>query len=134
MQTAPQRFTNDVSSEYLQSLGHDQLGRPAKAIFRLASEGSRTRQGGTLYKGTSGYTITLDNGMKVGVGRVGDCIEYPDGSSSEILPGACEESSEIAVVGSLLSNGDEILDTLQDLACIVVYEELSAVRPGRTED
>lgn len=143
MDSTTPRFTNEVSAQFLQSLDEspdapetlatfaesvrDQVlqqneycqAHPAQAIHRLACEGSRTREGGVIRKATTEMRITLHNGLEVSVAQAGDCAEYPDGSSAAILPHRHEEGSHLAVVGSRLDNGDEIIDTVQDQVFLI---------------
>jgi uncharacterized Zn-binding protein involved in type VI secretion len=91
---------------------------PLIAIYRLAVEGSHTRLGGEIRKGSSGFSITLAWGRTVHAARVGDEVEYPDGRRVRIISGSGavlqDDGHAIALVGSRLSNGDEIVDTPQD--------------------
>ncbi|WP_251702118.1 hypothetical protein [Metapseudomonas boanensis] len=54
--------------------------------------------------------------------QTGDVVDYPDGNQAKIITGAGQEGrsgeSSVALVGSRLSNGDEIIDTLQGCALI----------------
>ncbi|MEG0858511.1 MAG: hypothetical protein RSD81_05485 [Pseudomonas sp.] len=114
-------FTNELTTEVLETLSPS--APPVTAIYRLATQGSRTREGGVIRHATSPMTITLSGDQTVGVAQTGDWVEYPDGSQAQIITGAGEHSRlgehSVALVGSLLSNGDEIIDTLQDGATIV---------------
>ncbi|EJL01523.1 hypothetical protein PflQ2_5255 [Pseudomonas fluorescens Q2-87] len=47
---------------------------------------------------------------------------YADGSTARIVTAAGEANSNIALVGSRLSNGDEIINTLQRRFFIIVRE------------
>lgn len=147
MDIATSRFNNEVSEQFLRSLdeafhtpeqvashGEDirdlltlqrtqLLAHPARAIHRLATEGSRTRRGGVIRQASSCVIITLDNGQAVTVARAGDRVDYPDGSTSSIQPLA-QDCGNVAVVGSPLANGDEIIDTPQDGVFIVSREGL----------
>jgi len=150
--TSP-RFTNKVSPEFLHSLDQPhfspetletfteemreflrkqdehRLAHPAEAIHRLATEGSRTLEGGVIRKASSGVFITLANGQDVGVARVGDLVEYPDGSSTAIRSQGGDDRGQAAVVGSRLANGDEIIDTPQD-GVFLVSRRGEPVTPG----
>ena len=89
MPSTPARFTNEVSPEYLRSLDHHDPEHPTLAIFRLATEGSRSRNGGVIRKASSPVQIVLPNGDKVRVACAGDLVEYANGSSAAILHGSC---------------------------------------------
>lgn len=95
---------------------------PPIAIYRVATEGSQTRNGGTIQQVSSSLTFTLDNGWKVRAAQKGDEVVYADGSTARIITGAGKNNSDIALVGSRLSNGDEIINTLQRRFMIIVRE------------
>jgi hypothetical protein len=54
----------------------------------------------------------------IALARVGDIVTYDDGSEATIIDGAgfaaAWEDKPLALVGSRLSNGDTITETLQD--------------------
>lgn len=122
MQSSTPRFTNEVSAEYLRSLDHHDPEHPALAIFRLATEGSTSRNGGVIRKASSTVQITLPSGEKVRVACAGDLVEYADGSSAAILSESGEGQGQVAVVGSRIANGDEIIDTPQGKTHLVKRE------------
>lgn len=146
-QQAP--YTNEASSEFLSTLDkspftdrqlaefseeavalirQQQVHRkahPAVAIFRLATDGSETRDGGVIQQGTTSLEITLENGQCVRVARVGDCAKYPDGSTAQIMTGAGQDNDHLALVGSLLSNGDQIINTPQAIGMFVLHDGIS---------
>lgn len=130
-------YTNEVSQDYFrecdqQRFTEEQLAsfsvearelvqqqqvylenHPPIAIYRLATEGSRTRAGGVIQSASTGYSISLDNGQQVRVAQKGDSVVYADGSTAQIVTAAGEGNSNIALVGSRLCNGDEIINTPQ---------------------
>ena len=130
-------YTNDVSPEYLrkldapcfseqelaqfdeQSQANIRLQRtyidahPAVAIFRCAAEGSQTRDGGVIQKGTAPVSFELEDGQTVRGACKGDYVLYVDGSTVPIITGAGQGHNDLALVGSLLGNGDEIINTPQ---------------------
>lgn len=85
---------------------------PVKLIFRIATVGSLTRNGGVLQK-ASGKSTT--RGLQVA--RVGDKVAYADGSKATIISGAGKarvmQGASAALVGSMLENADEIISTPQ---------------------
>lgn len=97
----------------------------AKALTHLfATIGSRTERGGWVAEAagkTSYRGLTL--------ARVGDVVQYDDGSEAVVVDGAgfaaTSEGKPIALVGSRLSNGDVISQTLQDGAGIRVTDDES---------
>jgi hypothetical protein len=142
----PQRYTNEVTPELLRNLDNSlfteqqlasfndetlaHIGQqqaycevhPPFAIYRLASAGSQTRNGGVIEQATTQLEITLDNGHQVSVAQVGDYVVYSDGRKAQIVTGAGFENDNLALVGSQLNNGDEIIDTLQGLGLFVVRD------------
>jgi hypothetical protein len=139
-------YTNEVTPEYLRTVGRSPFteqqlagfseesmelvrqrqayyeAHPPTAIYRLATEGSQTRNGGVIRQATTELEITLDNGQQVRVAQVGDYAVYADGSIAQIVTGAGEGNSHFALVGSRLSNGDEIINTQQGLGLFVLRE------------
>lgn len=136
-------YTNGVSQEFLSNLDtvpftEQQLAEladasltrlyrqrayceahPPVAIYRLATEGSQTRNGGTIQRATTDMQVVLDNGQYVRIAQVGDIAVYADGSVAQIVTGAGHCNGHLAVVGSHLSNGDEIINTQQS-SCVFV--------------
>ncbi len=92
---------------------------PADAIYRLATEGSQTRSGGVIQRATSLLKIKLSNGNQVHVAQVGDCVVYADGSTAHIVTGAGQGNNDVALVDSVLSNGDQIINTPQDMVLLL---------------
>lgn len=100
---------------------------PVIAVNRIATEGSLSRQGGVIKQGNSGQSIQLNNGHKAQSARTGDSVVYEDGSTAIIVSGAGNAMHDnhghsIALVGSRLSNGDEIMSSPQATALIVQRE------------
>jgi hypothetical protein len=139
-------YTNEASAEFLRRLDNpyfteQQLAQfneqaqatvrqqqayvdthPTIAIFRCATEGSQTRNGGVIQQATAPQELGLENGQLVRAARKGDYVMYADGSTARIITGAGQANSDVALVGSLLSNGDEIINTPQS-ACVFVARE-----------
>lgn len=90
----------------------------------FATIGSRTERGGWIAKvaGKTSYRGLI-------LARVGDIVQYDDGSEAVIIDGAgfaaTSEDKPLALVGSRLSNGDVITQTLQDEAGIRVTDDAS---------
>lgn len=61
------------------------------------------------------------------IAAVGDEAIYQDGSRSKIISGAGEEGKiegfEVALVGSRLENGDEIIESLQSSFVFRLYAD-----------
>src|SRR5471032_595008 len=81
--------------------------------YLFVTIGSRTKRGGHV---TRVSTKAEYKGMALA--RVGDLVTYDDGSEATIIDGAgfaaTWEDKPPALVGSRLSNGDTITETLQD--------------------
>lgn len=99
---------------------------PVNAIYRIAVDGSLTREGGTVRAAYNGNEIELSDGRKVNVALVGDEVVYPDGRTAKIVTGAGKMSEVdgrgVALVNSHLDNGDEIVSTLCNGPMIVGRE------------
>ncbi|MDY7576736.1 XRE family transcriptional regulator [Herbaspirillum sp. RTI4] len=105
--------------------------RPIKAVYALATVGSKTLRGGEV--------VTSSTEMKIGgmsVARVGDLIRYPNGRESAIISGAgyaaVYEGKPLAIVGSHIENGDVIESSPQNDAKIIEYADDEAT-PGLLE-
>ncbi len=92
---------------------------PPIAIYRMAAEGSQTRRGGVVKQATGSVEFKLDNDQQVRAARTGDYVVYPDGAQAQIITGAGKGNNNVALVGSYLSNGDEIINTPQGAALII---------------
>lgn len=97
------------------------LQRPVLHIFRGATAGSLTRHGGVIRE-VSGRS-TLGGHYAA---RVGDKVVYPDGREATIICGAGKgrvmQGESMALVGSMLDNGDEIISTPQGCQMFVFRE------------
>lgn len=132
-----QRHTNEASPELLRSLDQSPFtelqlasfseealaiieqqqayarAHPPLAIYRVATEGSQTRNGGVIQHATAPMEFTLDNGRQVRAAQKGDYVVYLDGSTAQIVTASGEGNNHVALVGGHLSNGDEIINTPQ---------------------
>ena len=95
---------------------------PPIAIYRVATEGSQTRNGGVIQQATAPLVFTLDNGQQVRAAQKGDYVVYDDGHKAQIATASGEGYSHVALVGSYLSNGDEIINTPQG-TCLFLARE-----------
>jgi len=81
--------------------------------YLFATIGSRTERGGRVTRVT-----TKAEYRGLALARVGDIVTYNDGSEATIIDGAGSAASwdgkPFALVGSRLSNGDRITETMQD--------------------
>ena len=84
-----------------------------KATYLFATIGSLTERGGRVTEVTTRMKIA-----GLGLACVGDTVTYNDGSEATIIDGAgfaaVYDNRPLALVGSHLSNGDKIIETLQD--------------------
>ncbi|WP_442798739.1 PAAR domain-containing protein [Pantoea vagans] len=94
---------------------------PVKHMFRTATVGSLTRNGGILQKASGRSTA---GGLQVA--RVGDRVVYADGSEATIISGAGTariiQGAPAALAGSMLDNGDEIISTPQSISRLIFRE------------
>ncbi|AOL13410.1 hypothetical protein ACVGWG_13180 [Enterobacter asburiae] len=92
---------------------------PITAIYRAAVAGSLTLRGGVVDESnpdpSQGMKVQLDNGQWVSMVTEGATVTYPDGTKATIITSAGQlsewEGKGIALVGSLLDNGDQIIST-----------------------
>jgi hypothetical protein len=88
------------------------VNRVLKAMHWFATIGSLTERGGRVTSASGSLTIA---GLSVAI--VDDVVTYADGSKAVIMDGAgyaaahCDKP--FALVGSRLSNGDRIVESLQ---------------------
>ncbi|MEQ7919520.1 PAAR domain-containing protein [Xanthomonas sp. WHRI 1810A] len=142
----PPLYTNDASPEFLRNLDESTFteaevagfaeesreayrkneayiaAHPAIGIHRPATEGSQSREGGVITQASSALSFSLDDGRELRIARKGDRVTYPDGRTAHIVTGAGEANSDLALVGSRLSNGDEIINTLHAGFVMVVRD------------
>jgi uncharacterized Zn-binding protein involved in type VI secretion len=92
-----------------------------KATHLFATIASLTERGGRVTKATGSISIA---GLTIA--RAGDVVTYEDGSQAVIIDGAgvamvsCDKP--VALVGSHLSNGDRIVESLQRGRGIIEYQ------------
>lgn len=90
------------------------LAHPVIAAYLVATEGSLTRDGGTVFSEYTGQQIEIEGGVRLNVSLVGDEVRYPDGTTAKIITGVGNTSGDsTALVGSSLDNGDEIISSPQ---------------------
>jgi len=91
-----------------------------KATHWFATIGSLTELGGRVTEASSGLKIA-----GLAVARVNDVVTYDDGSEAAILDGAgyaaVSGDKPFALVGSRLSNGDRIIESLQHVQGVTEY-------------
>ncbi|MCT4711248.1 hypothetical protein MUA04_13770 [Enterobacteriaceae bacterium H11S18] len=90
------------------------LAHPVTAAYLVATEGSLTRDGGTVFSEYNGQQIEIEEGVRLNISLVGDEVRYPDGTTAKISTGVGNISGDsAALVGSSLDNGDEIISSPQ---------------------
>jgi uncharacterized Zn-binding protein involved in type VI secretion len=103
-----------------QTSGQSSLEFAVKATHWFATIGSVVERRGRVTTATSSRTIA-----GLAVARVGDVVTYDDGSQAIVIDGAgCAAIScdkPVALVGSRLSNGDRIVESLQRRRGIAEY-------------
>jgi hypothetical protein len=89
--------------------------------YRFITIGSRTERGGRVSTGRAGTLAGLE------IACVGDIVTYSDGAEVVIMDGAGHAAtfndSPCALVGSRLSNGDRIIETLWDQLDFGIFVE-----------
>ncbi len=92
-----------------------------ETTYLFVTIGSRTKDGGRVTR-----VSTKAEYKGLALARVGDIVTYDDGSEATIIDGAgfaaAWENKPFALVGSRLSNGDTITETLQDRFGITVRD------------
>lgn len=106
---------------------------PVIDIYRIAVEGSLIRDGGILKTATSTSEVEISTGQKLRVAQTRDTVVYPDGTEATIISGAREAAHNnagrsIALVGSRLSNGNEITSTPQGTGILVLRRGIPAAK------
>ena len=123
-------FKNPFSAEQLANADEEQLqifkshieemkDRSLVAIWRFATTGALTRNGGKIEKASANDSFTLGDGSEVNRAMVGDYVVYPDGKRARIINGSGSVNTNgsgvsFALVGSQLDNGDVIVSTPLD--------------------
>lgn len=102
---------------------------PITRIYRLAVAGCLTRRGGVGDEFSQvpeeGDKIRLENGQWASFLTEGCTVTYPDGTQARIVTSAGSQLVSIdgkgmALVNSLLDNGDEIISTPQNTVVLTV--------------
>lgn len=101
---------------------------PVRAIYRHATAGALTRNGGMVYKASGRNYFLIEDGTELQLALVGDEVVYPNGDTAKIVSGTGEllksGDRSLALVGSLLDNGDVIVSTPQGAGMLVEYEDM----------
>jgi uncharacterized Zn-binding protein involved in type VI secretion len=122
---------NNVAPEATVGSSELQHASARRVVARhlVATLGSRTIAGGTVHVASSQICCSGE----CRVARVGDEVRYPDGTAATITSGAgfaaIDNGKPLAIAGSHVSNGDQIVDTRNREFEIVRYEDSPAI-PG----
>ena len=127
-------FRNPFSAEQLANADEEQRqifkshveemkDRSLVAIWRFATAGALTRNGGKIEKASANDSFTLEDGSEVKRAMVGDYVVCRDGTRARIINGSGSVNTDgcgvsYALVGSQLDNGDVIVSTPQDYALL----------------
>lgn len=91
-------------------------------IYHVAVHGSKSKNGGLV---NASSNISKIGGLSIA--RIGDEVIYADGTISKIISGAgpacVVEGLPVALVGSCLENGDEIIDSPNTSVAIRIYKD-----------
>ncbi|MCH2071206.1 PAAR domain-containing protein [Acinetobacter pittii] len=126
-------FLKDLPIEQLEKLSENDIQKISNAeqlywnnkphtIYHVAVHGAKSKNGGLVNASS--------NVGKIGgssIARVGDEVIYADGTTSKIISGAGSacvvDGSPVALVGSRLENGDEIIDSPNTTIAIRIYKD-----------
>jgi uncharacterized Zn-binding protein involved in type VI secretion len=101
---------------------------PVNRIYRFATAGSLTRLGGVIRETYHESKMLDENGEMMSVALKGDEVVYPDETTARIVTSTGKSKiyngCGIALIGSKLDNGDEIISTPQYGAMCVDREGL----------
>lgn len=127
------KFLNELPLEQLQKLSEEDITQTIEAeqlyfqhkphsVYYLAVNGAKTRNGGLVRAINDNCKIA-----GIAIACVGDVAIYVDGTTSKIISGAGQacviESKSVALVGSRLENGDEIIDSPNHSHAIRLFKD-----------
>ncbi|XZY02550.1 PAAR domain-containing protein [Acinetobacter baumannii] len=126
-------FLQDLPIEQLEKLSKNDIQQISKAeklywnnkphtIYYVAVHGAKSQNGGLV---NTSSTNTKIRGLSIA--RVGDEVIYVDDTTSKIISGAgtacIVDGVPVALVGSRLENGDEIIDSPNTTIGIRIYKD-----------
>lgn len=126
-------FLQDLPIEQLEKLSKNDIQKISNAeklywdnkphiIYYVAVHGAKTQNDGLVNVSS---TNTKIKGLSIA--RVGDEVIYADGTTSKIISGAgtacIVDGSPVALVGSQLENGDEIIESPNNTIVIRIYKD-----------
>jgi uncharacterized Zn-binding protein involved in type VI secretion len=125
-------FLHELPIEKLQQMSQEDIEQTIKAeqlyfqhrpktIYYFAVNGAKTKNNGLVKASATQHTI---GGLAIA--RVGDDVIYADGTTSKIISGAgtacIVDGLSVALVGSHLENGDEIIDSPNNSVAINIFK------------
>ena len=125
-------FLHELPIEQLEQMSQEDIDQTIKAeqlyfehrpknIYYLAVNGAKTKNDGLVKASATQHTI---GGLAIA--RVGDEVIYTDGTTSKIISGAgiacVVDGLSVALVGSRLENGDEIVDSPNNSVVINIFK------------
>lgn len=126
-------FLQGLPIEQLEKLSENDIQRISNAeklywnnkphvIYYVAVHGAKTQNDGLVNASSSNTKI---KGLSIAC--VGDEVIYADGTTSKIISGAgtacIVDGAPVALVGSRLENGDEIIETPNTTIAIRIYKD-----------
>lgn len=126
-------FLQDLPIEQLEKLSKNDIQKISNAeklywnnkphiIYYVAVHGAKTQNDGLVNASTTNMKI-----KGLSIARVGDEVIYADGTASKIISGAgtacIVDGSPVALVGSRLENGDEIIESPNTTIAIRIYKD-----------
>lgn len=126
------KFLHELPIEQLKQMSQEDIEQTIKAeqlyfqykpktLYHFAVNGAKTRNGGLVNASAVQYKI-----CGLAIALVGDEVIYADGTISKIVSGtgqACMINGKpVALVGSHLENGDEIIDSPNKSFAINIFK------------
>lgn len=126
-------FLQDLPIEQLEKLSENDIQRISNAeklywnnkphvIYYIAVHGAKTQNDGLV---NTSSTNTKIKGLSIA--RVGDEVIYADGTTSKIISGAgtacVVDGLSVALIGSRLENGEEIIESPHTSIAIRIYKD-----------
>ena len=124
--------SDDEQRQIFKSHVEEMKDRSLLAIWRFATTGALTHNGGKIEKASANDSFTLEDGSEINRAMVGDYVVYPDGTRAKIINGSGSVNTNgsgvsYALVGSQLDNGDVIISTPQDYALLCQLDNSPAM-------
>lgn len=126
-------FLHELSIEQLETLSESEIqeiynieqaywNNKPHTIYYVATHGAKSRNDGLV--NASSHAVKVAG---LSLARVGDEVIYADGTTSKIISGAgavCSvDGASVALVGSRLENGDEIVESPNNSILIRIFKD-----------